>query len=204
MIVQGLIIILVVLVIANVALGVYNTVSPPCGTAEEFFKGAKLLPDGASASLGSIPTSADRYFLGAKTVATGIPGVIGLTSHNYVKGSDAEGNDREGYINPVVFQMAEDESDCGSRVKADEVSDEARKAIKAMFPGSSVNESDLPAKNVTDNGKSLYEFSAAEGMFAKSKPVKSASGKNMRLAHKTARDGYSDSRHQSQPNELEI
>jgi hypothetical protein len=192
MIIQGLIIVLVVLVIANVALGVYNTVSPPCGTAEEFFRGAKLLPDGASASLGSIPTSADRYFLGAKAVATGIPGVIGLTSHNYVKGTDVEGNDREGYINPVVFQMAEDESDCGSRMKADEVSDEARKAIKAMFPGSSVNESDLPA------------FSAAEGMFAKSKPVKQASGKNMSLAHKSARDGYSDSRQQSQPNELEI
>jgi hypothetical protein len=191
MILQGLVILLVILIVSNVIVGVYNRISPPCQDAEEFFRGAKMLPDGASASLGSIPTSSDHYYMGAKTVPTGIPGVIGITSHNTYLGSSKQ----ENYINPVVNEMSENESDCTDKCKNEKISDEAKEAINNIFPIKKSHDNKL----VSETNGSINEFdNANEGISAKpSNKLKHTNGNHMALAHRTLRDGYSDRRIQS-------
>jgi hypothetical protein len=74
-------IVLVILVLANVGLKLFNYLYPPCEDSYEYFEAAKMMPDGAAASLASIPSGVSLNYIGAKTVATDQPGVIGLTSH---------------------------------------------------------------------------------------------------------------------------
>lgn len=81
MIVFAIATVLVVLVLANIGLKVFNHTYPPC-ESYEYFEAATMLPDGAALSLSSIPTSINLNYVGAKTVATDMPGVIGLTSRN--------------------------------------------------------------------------------------------------------------------------
>jgi hypothetical protein len=74
-------IVLVILVLANVCLKLFNYLYPPCDISYDYFEAARMLPDGASESLASIPSGISLNYIGAKTVATDQPGVIGLTSH---------------------------------------------------------------------------------------------------------------------------
>ncbi len=194
MIVQGLLILLVILVIANFALGMFNAVSPPCSSASEYFQGAKRMPDGAAAGLGSIPTHTWQDYVGAKRVATGIPGVIGLTSYNNQKNGYI-GNTQdslEGYVNPVVHDMAEtDASDCQDRHQR-EVSEEATNAIDAVLqPGKKGKAKTESETDVSAKAGSLTEFEVSmEGIMSKNIDKSSLRGKHMSLAHQTARDGY--------------
>lgn len=191
MIVQGLIIVLVILIVSNFALGFINQVSPPCQDAEEFFRNARMLPDGSSASLGSIPTSLDHYYIGARVVPTGIPGVIGLTSHNSYLGNTTQ----ENYTNPAAHEMAEDESDCARNQKNEkELSNTAVSAINSLFPMKKNKEV------VTDQ---VVKFNEYEGIEAR--PLlgsKSLKGNHMDLSYKTMRDGYSDRRSQNDSGDL--
>lgn len=90
MIVVAIVSVLFVLIFANIGLKVFNHLYPPCSKSYEYFEGARMLPDGAALALGSIPTSVNLNFVGAQTVATGIPGVIGLKSRNPPIATSAE------------------------------------------------------------------------------------------------------------------
>lgn len=78
----AILILLVILILANFGLHIFNTIVPPCEQVEEYFKSARMLPDGASASLGSIPTGSENHYIGARLVD--IPGTDtpGLASRN--------------------------------------------------------------------------------------------------------------------------
>ena len=183
MIIKGLIIILVILIIANFAIGIFNRMAPPCMDADEYFQGAYRLPDDAAAGLGSIPTHTWQDYTGAKLVATGQPGVIGLTSHNQKNGYIGNTYDRtEGYINPVIKSLEDDDpSDC----KDQEISQKAKDAIDDILQ---------PGKRKTCNpthkvakAESLTEYDAS----ALTKTVDKSMLKNHRsMSHNTARDGY--------------
>lgn len=82
MITYAVVILLIVLITANVANYAYNKLYPPCDSLTEYFKSARLLPDGSIAGLGSIPSGTDVNYVGAQTVAVDEPGVIGLKSRN--------------------------------------------------------------------------------------------------------------------------
>lgn len=82
MVSEAIVVVLIILVIANVGLSVYNTTHPPCDDLDEYFTATKKLPDGMLIGLGSIPSGTDVHYVGAKTVSTGKPGVIGLRSRN--------------------------------------------------------------------------------------------------------------------------
>lgn len=80
MIQLAIISLIVILVIANLVLVLYNYLYPPCETTYDYFKSARTLPDNLSSSLGSIPSGTDLNYIGAATVPTDDPNVIGLTS----------------------------------------------------------------------------------------------------------------------------
>lgn len=187
MIIQGLLIVLVVLIVANFAVGFFNQVSPPCMDASEYFQGAKQLPDGAVAGLGSIPTHTWQDYVGAMRVDTGIPGVIGLQSYNQ-KNNQKNGyigdtsDSMESYINPVVSAFNNDDpSDC-----AEHISTEATDAIDNILqPGKKGRAQSLAC----DKPGSLSEFEVNMECVT-SKNSETLKGRHMSLAHNTARDGY--------------
>lgn len=82
MISYAVIILLVILVLSNAGTYIYNKLSPPCDPLTEYFNQARRLPDGATTNLGSIPSGSDINYIGAQTVETSIPNVIGLKSKN--------------------------------------------------------------------------------------------------------------------------
>lgn len=187
MIVQGLLIILVILIIANFAIGFFNQLSPPCMDANEYFRGARMLPDGATVGLGSIPTHTWNDYIGAKRVDMGIPGVIGLTSYNQKNGYIGDTRDSmESYINPVISALNdEDPSDCADK----QVSQEAGDAIDNILqPGKKGKES---KEEIKYDNKSLADFEInMEGLTSKNVDKSALKGKHMSLAHNIARDGY--------------
>jgi hypothetical protein len=81
MIAVAVTIVLVILVLANVGLKLFNYLYPPCDGIYEYFEAAKMMPDGAATSLASIPPGISLNYVGAKPIVTDKPGVIGLTSH---------------------------------------------------------------------------------------------------------------------------
>lgn len=191
MIVQGLIIVLIVLVVANFAVGIFNTVSPPCNDANEYFQGASRMPDGATAGLGSIPTHAGHDYVGAARFATGVPGTIGLTSYaNQKNGYIGDTRDvSEGYINPIINELGSDDpSDC----KDHQVGEAASNAIDAILqPGKKGKAKTESTTNISDKSGSLSEFEVSmEGIMSKNIDKSTLRGKHMSLAHQTARDGY--------------
>jgi len=195
MIALAIVILLVVLILSNIGLGFYNRISPPCEDADDFFRNARLLPDGASSALGSIPTSTDRYYIGARTIETGIPGVIGLTSHNtsYIGNVDS----KENYINPVVHAMNEDRPDCATR-NENNISAEAQRAINNVFSIKPVDTENK--KHTVDTQGVINEYDlTTEGILARpSYMLKSVTGLQRNVSHKTLRDGYSDRRTQNE------
>ncbi len=191
MIVQALLIVLVILIIANFAVGIFNKVSPPCMNAEEYFQGAKRMPDGAAAGLGSIPTHTWNDYVGAARFSTGVPGTVGLTSYaNQKNGYIGDTRDStEGYVNPVVHAMAEDDpSDC----KDHNVGEAASNAIDAVLqPGKKGKAKTESQTNITDKSGSLSEFEVSmEGIMSKNTDKSQLKGRHMSVAHQTARDGY--------------
>jgi hypothetical protein len=83
MVVIAISILLVILIVANVGVSVFNAVYPPCDDLNEYFSSARRLPDGAASGLRTVQSGTDGHYIGAKTVSTGKPGVIGLRSRNF-------------------------------------------------------------------------------------------------------------------------
>ena len=190
MIIQGLLIVLVILVIANFAVGFFNQVSPPCMDANEYFQGARRMPDGAAAGLGSIPTHTWQDYVGARRVATGIPGVIGLQSYNQKNGYIGDTRDSmENYINPVVNALDdEDPSDCADKHVSQEATDAIDNILQPGKKGKAKTESQT---SVSDKANSLSEFEISmEGIMSKNIDKSNLKGRHMPLAYNTARDGY--------------
>lgn len=190
MVIQALLTVLVILVIANFAIGIYNQVDPPCMNANEYFQGATKLPDGAVSGLGSIPTHTDRDYVGAARVATGIPGTIGFKSHNQKNGYIGDTTDKtDNYVNPVISAMKEnDASDC----RDNQVSEEASNAIDALLrPGKLSKANTESITSISEKKSSLSEFEVSmEGIATKQTDKTSLKGRNMSVIHQTARDGY--------------
>ena len=82
MLVKAIVVILILLILSNMILRSYNYIYPPCNSIDEYFNSARLLPDGISASLGSIPTGTDVKHVGMKRVETPSGG-IKLTDYSY-------------------------------------------------------------------------------------------------------------------------
>lgn len=175
MLTYAIVILLLILIFANFAVGLFNAASPPCHSSEEFFNGARLMPDGIVGGLESIPTHSSADFVGPARVATGQPGVIGLTSHPHQQqmngyiGSSSSAD--ENYINPAAL-ADEDPSDC-------KVSESAECAINAILQPNT--------KPIVTFAKPVLDLEVTAKL--KDKPVLKNS--HMSLAHSTARDGYS-------------
>lgn len=179
MIVQATVILLVILIVANIGVGAYNQFYPPCFDADEYFKGARILPDGAIAELGSIQSGTDKHYIGARTVETDDPTVIGLKSWNSVYG---EAERQIGMEHPI-FEEEDDEFGSttvrevskpkpkqriadsidpitgniipGKKVSTDK--DDAYDAISAMYPTSS-QLSGTTSKSNADMGWKIVTF----------------------------------------------
>jgi hypothetical protein len=187
MIVESIVIVLTILILANVALGFYNRLYPPCMDAKEYFSNAKKLPDGVSLSLGSIPSGVEMHYVGAQRVYTGIPGVIGLTSYN------------DGlYKRPVSEELEDDLDDLECigdtcTAKPSKINSTTYDALSAMFPTSSQKTGDVK-KVITEVAGHKAVFDATmEGVKA---PVHIKSGGVIRnpsqYTYDTERDGYSE------------
>lgn len=180
MILQGLIIVLVILIVANFAVGFFNKVSPPCLDADEYFQGATKLPDGAIAGLGSIPTNTSFDYVGAARVP-GPNGSIALTSYNGYIGKVEDHTEK--MCNPSLAELdKEDASDCAERV-----SKEAMQSINTIL-----NPGNKPDKVVAvDKRLAVSEFDVGMSEFnSRLTHKKSERPQAMALAHRTARDGY--------------
>jgi len=184
MIVEALVIILVILIISNFAVGIFNKMVPPCNDSD-YFQGSRNLPDDALVGLGSIPSHVGFDYVGAATVATGKPGVIGLTSY-----PSLQKNSIEGYINHMNINE-EDPSDCESK-SDDTVS---TKAVAAIHDILQTNKKHCSGANkiVDTNSKSgsINRFDVTmEGIAARNPHKKSQPRDHRLLSHSSERDGY--------------
>lgn len=215
MIVQAVVILLVILIVANIGVGAYNQFYPPCFDADEYFKGSRDLPDGSIAELGSIPSGTDMKYVGARTVETDDPTVIGLKSWNSVYGESVRNtgiehpifaDDEDEYGSTVVRevtkakprQRVQDTIDPitgniipGKKVSAD--ADDAYDAISAMYPTSSQLSGNTSRKNTDAGGKIVTFEEELEGV--KTTPRSYTSSKNSGnptvFRNSIERDGYS-------------
>jgi hypothetical protein len=172
MIVTAVVIILAVLIFANLALSIYNTVSPPCNNVEDYFRSARVLPDGRTASLGSIPSGTDIHYVGAKTVETSNPNVVGLKSRDEDYTEDAI-DSRE--LNDSVFYDAVNKI-FGNKKHGKDTTSEAR------------------MKQSSYKGSNIAMFDADEGMTANFDHVNSnrQHQKPSGMMQHIQIDGYSD------------
>jgi hypothetical protein len=154
--------------------------------ANEYFQGARLIPDGAVAELGSIPTHTWQDYIGAKRVATDIPGIIGLTSNNQKNGYIGDFQDSiDNYTNPVINAFDEERI---SNYNNLQVSKEADDAINNILQPEVKKDNII---TITDKKGSLSEFDVSmEGIMSKNIDRSNLKGRHMYLAHNTARDGY--------------
>jgi hypothetical protein len=213
MIVTAIIIVLVILIIANIGVGVYNKFDPPCFDSRDYFKGSVTLPDGAVAALGSIPSGTDIHYQGVQTVETDQPGVIGIKSWSSVYNESPNTPP----INHPIYEDANDaehlesmEADVYNRTRQDDeikpvdgqfvlvpgrkknsdADDTAYEAISAMYQSESQKLSSRSSKTKTSRG-AMYTFDdSADGIRA---PVKARMrGPSRTPAHDTETDGYQD------------
>jgi len=210
MIVTAVVVLLVILIISNLVLGVYNMLYPPCSDINDYFTGAKRLPDGSVASLGSIPSGTDKNYVGAARVSTGKPGVIGLTSYNksYI---DPNSNSIESMKNPMFAddELHEDEHDEDDEELDDVECDESsctlkpskvnykaydpEDAISAMFPTSSQKQGGTKKATTEVAGYYAQFDMEMEGIGA---PIYSKNTKRHKpisgFSKSLERDGYQD------------
>jgi hypothetical protein len=85
MIVLSVIILLVILIFANLAISLFNHIYPPCESSLDYFKSARLLPNGITAGLETVHNSKSNKN-DKKHNEYYIPDVIGL---------DKDGEDKE-------------------------------------------------------------------------------------------------------------
>jgi hypothetical protein len=185
MIIQALIIVLVILIIGNFALGFFNALSPPCANYRDFFKNGAQLPDDAAQGLGSIPTHSGFNYVGARVVSDGRGG-IGLTSHNkngYI--GDSSDNSFESFMSKTGQDLCKDDpADCKINIST-KAADEISNILQ-------------PGKNnvVVDNynhkkGVQLNEWEISAASIQSKNNIKNSLKNDYRtLAHQTARDGY--------------
>jgi hypothetical protein len=120
MLVEAIVILLVIMLLSNVALRIYNQINPPCSNdVEEYFASARKLPDGISAGLGSIPSGTDVKHVGFKTEASP-DGGIKLTSHKYETPKFLEGDEFDKAI-AKAFPSNFTDSDTMTGKKVEEV-----------------------------------------------------------------------------------
>jgi hypothetical protein len=152
MVIIAVIIILIILILSNIGLAIYNKLSQPCLDAKEYFANATKLPDGVSANLGSITSGTDKYYVGFRRVESGKPGVIGITSWN-TGYADPRNKNKEYFskynIDDDLDEIAEINSN-NYTVKPSGITKEASDAISAMFPAASQKKEDT-TKVVKEN-----------------------------------------------------
>lgn len=184
MIIQGLIIVIVILILANFAVGVFNRVSPPCMDANEYFAAGKKMPGGLSASLGTIPSG--------MPVAKQSKYSTSSTPNGYIGSPTTNSPMSEGYVNPVVAMVDEDDdSDCAERVRNEtKVSGAAVDAMDKIIPG--MKKKSAPVKSEPKaSAESEIDDSTLSGLRARAGGnVKDSKGRHMAMAFRTARDGY--------------
>lgn len=188
MIVIALIILLVILIISNFAVGIFNKMVPPCSADNEYFQNAKRLPDDAVIGLGSIPSHAGFDYVGAATVATGTPGVIGLTSYPSLQKNgymDLSTNGTiEGYLNNMSV-TEEDPSDCDISCKASNAID------NILQTGKKYNSNSDGVMISSTKAGSLNEFEVSmKDILSKNNNQKKNRKNHASLAHSSERDGY--------------
>jgi hypothetical protein len=189
MIIQALSIVLVIMVVSNIAVGVLNKASSSCSDGKDYFQGARNMPDGAVAGLGSIPTHVGFDYVGAARVATGVPGVIGLTSYPSMQKNGYLNNKPktiEGYVTSMNLNTNdEDPSDSA-------VSNKATEAINSILqPGKTHKPNKDVVKVTADKAGSLNEFEVGmESIHAKNSDRKTAYANHRVLSHTSVRDGY--------------
>ena len=151
MILLAIVILLVIIVLANIVLGIYNMLSPPCGDINEYFQGHKRLPDGSIAGLGSIPSGTDRNYVGLARTTTGIPGVIGLTNYSY---SDPNGTGDDELRNPIF----DEDIDGIKKIKSNNVdgSSELQKTRGVSRASKSTGITRINNSNNVSNTESFY------------------------------------------------
>ena len=186
MIVEALVIILVILIVSNFAVGVFNKMVPACAD-KEYFQNVNKLPDDAVVGLGSIPSHVGFDYVGAATVETRIPGVIGLTSRANKKNGYTDNNTNssgniEGYVTHMNI-AEEDPSDC-------EISTKASNTIDAILQTNKKQNNESDKAISTKNGTINHFEMRMEGIAARNSHSKSKPRNHRVLAHGTERDGY--------------
>jgi len=167
MIVLAVSILLLILILANIGLKIFNDLYPPCSN-KEYFDSARNLPDGEAASLGSIPSGNKNTYVGAEMVDTGMPGVIGLKSFNDTVNTEPEPSDS--------FDIYD--------------------AIERTFPKQNRQNSQLNEitrkENAFSDSKAVFDIEM-EGLKSKPTTVNFAQMANPSgLITRVMRDGYSD------------
>lgn len=212
MVLQAVVILLIILIVANVGVGFYNRFYPPCFDAKEYFSKTRQLPDGAVASLGSIPSGNDVKYIGARLVSTGKNNVIGLTSWNniYSENTDADLPDENHPIFDEVETDLETDTTEVSRAKpkkstSDSINpstgtlntarskykDSAYDAISEMYPTASQQSSSTGKKNTDVGGKLVTFEEELEGVPVQPRTYRTISNANPTIFHNaTERDGY--------------
>ena len=70
MIVEAVIILIVILLIANIGVGIFNSLYPPCSDINEYFESARKIPNSSIVNLKTVSLKIDTNYNGTKESAT--------------------------------------------------------------------------------------------------------------------------------------
>ncbi len=217
MIVLAILILILILIIASTAVTFFNKAYPPCAS-KDYFRSARLLPDGSSAGLGSIQSGTDVDYVGFKLTSTDSPNSIGLKSRNSDynpiddQDNDLDNNDSTDYVDPdrVLYKQKikkridqqlqqKTEVTTASKMSYDDKLDSlADSVLSEYFTEENKTKKETQEQNSQMVGKyknqniAMFE-KIMEGVKAPNK-MKKKSGNNL-AAKQTATDGY----HSMQP-----
>ena len=197
MVERAIVIILLLLILANITISVVNRMTAKCNPAKDYFQAAKKLPDGQLASLGSVQSGINTNYIGFKTVETGQPGVIGITSRNL---PNEKSVDYDSFTNKIPSYIVTSDEDL-EMLKDHTISTQYDKSIvesiKKMYPGSNhqVEERKREVKKYGDNpnGAKLAMFEVEmEGISAENGTKRQGNvSRPSEMGMLSERDGYS-------------
>jgi hypothetical protein len=170
MIVLAICVLLIILILANIAMSMFNAVYPPCNTLEEYFKSARVLPRGKLAGLDYAQSKIKAQYVG-----------------NELDVIDAMGYD-EVKANKETFQKNMENA---LNQQEDATKSSFYKAVNKIFKSSTPDQGTTEKGISNFSGEQLAMFDLEmEGIATKSLPKRNDT--NNGLVRIAERDGYGD------------
>lgn len=106
MIIEAVSIILVILLVANIAVGVFNSAYPPCDDIDEYFESARKISKDSMTGLRTVQSGTDINYVGAK-LSTNESGDVVLKSRNEDYNTPPNPHSSKDLMNAISIALGE-------------------------------------------------------------------------------------------------